>query len=131
MTAVPLLALGGVSAGYRSGAVVHELDLRVDAGEVVALIGANGAGATTIVLTISGLLAHTEGTIELLGDHHPERRRVTTRTVLRRARRGLAVVLDDRAVFGELTVAENLRLGRLAGLRSHGGPRSGTTPGPP
>ena len=56
-------------------AVVREIDLRVDAGEVVALIGANGAGKTTTLLTLAGELAPIEGEVRFLGE--PTRHRCT------------------------------------------------------
>jgi branched-chain amino acid transport system ATP-binding protein len=107
----PLLVLEGLRAGYDGTPVVRELDLHVDAGEVVALLGPNGAGKTTTLLTVSGLLPVIAGSIEVLGAHLPSRRTRPHRL----ARRGLAHVPEDRALFGQLTVRENLR---VAGARS-------------
>ena len=106
MSATRLLTLAGLAAGYDGVPVVRALDLHVDAGEVVALLGPNGAGKTTTLLTISGLLAPLAGEVDVLGGP-PSRRRPH-----RVARRGLAHVPEDRALFGGLTVRENLRLGR-------------------
>lgn len=107
-----VLALRGLCAGYDRTPVVHDLDLTVGAGEVVALLGANGAGKTTTLLTVSGLLAPLGGDIELFGEVLPRRRRVRPDAIARRSRSGLAHVPEDRGLFFDLTVAENLRLGR-------------------
>jgi branched-chain amino acid transport system ATP-binding protein len=106
-----VLELRGLRAGYGSTAVVRDLSLHVDAGEVVALLGPNGAGKTTTLLTISGLLPVLGGGVEVLGAHLPSRR--TRPQAL--ARRGLAHVPEDRSLFTQLTVAENLRLARGKG----------------
>ena len=92
-------------AGYGALAVVHGIDLRVGEGEMVALLGANGAGKTTTLLTISGLLRPLGGEVVLLGDVVNG---IAPHVV---ARRGIAHVPEDRALFTQLTVAENLRLG--------------------
>jgi branched-chain amino acid transport system ATP-binding protein len=101
-----LLTLGGVATGYDGVAVVRDLDLHVDAGEVVALLGANGAGKTSTLLCVSAINRILSGDVELFGESI---RGTRNPNVL--ARRGLAHVLEDRALFFQLTVAENLRLG--------------------
>lgn len=95
----------GVSAGYSGAAVVQNLDLEVSAGEVVALLGPNGAGRTTTLLTISGFLPAISGEVFVLGALVPAGRPHLV------ARRGLAHVPEDRAIFRSLTVLENLQLG--------------------
>jgi branched-chain amino acid transport system ATP-binding protein len=100
------LRLAGLHAGYEDVAVVRDLTLHVEEGEVVALLGPNGAGKTTTLLTVSGLIAPLAGQIDLLGAGPPSIRRP-----FEAARRGLAHVPEDRSLFGDLTVAENLRLG--------------------
>jgi len=107
-----LLRLEGVTAGYDGNAVVHEVDLVVGRGEILALIGSNGAGKSTTLLTISGLVPLMSGTIEMLGETSAPRRRTPTAEVWRRARRGVAHVPEDRGLFYDLTAMENLRLGR-------------------
>lgn len=94
-----------VSAGYGDVTVVRDLDLHVDAGEVVALLGRNGAGKTTSLLTLAGALRLTAGDVHFLG--RPDRS-----SLQNRARRGLGLMTDDRSVFFGLTVRENLRLAR-------------------
>lgn len=106
MTSV--LEVVGLSAGYDGTAVVHDVDLRVAAGEVVALLGSNGAGKSTTLLAVSGLVPLMAGTVRI-GDEEVAGR-VSSAQVARRARAGLAHVPEDRGLFGELTVAEHLRL---------------------
>jgi branched-chain amino acid transport system ATP-binding protein len=108
----PLLAASGLTLGYEGVPVVHDLDLTVSAGEVVALVGANGAGKTTTLLGLSGLLPPLGGRAEVLGQVLPHGRRARPGAVWRLARAGMAHVPEDRALFYDLTVAENLRLGR-------------------
>ena len=85
--------------------MVRGLTMHVDAGEFVALLGPNGAGKTTTLLTISGLLPAISGRIIACGAQ------VTGRRPHRLARAGLAHVPEDRALFFDLTVRQNLRLG--------------------
>jgi branched-chain amino acid transport system ATP-binding protein len=100
-----LIHIDGVSAGYGGIPVVRGLDLHVDAGEVVALLGPNGAGKTTTLLSCSGIVKVLDGSITILGDsvHYGSPHRM--------ARRGLGHVAEDRSLFFQLTVDENLRLG--------------------
>jgi len=99
-----LLEAKAVHAGYGSVTVVRDLDLHVDAGEVVALLGPNGAGKTTTLLTLSGVLAPLGGEVRWKGE-------VTREPLYKRARRGLGLVTEDRALFRQLTTLENLRIG--------------------
>jgi len=95
----------GVDAGYGSVTVVRDLNLRVESGEVVALLGRNGAGKTTALLTLAGALRPLAGEIHFLGANDRA-------SLASRARRGLGLMTDDRSVFFGLTVRENLRLAR-------------------
>lgn len=97
------ISIRGLRAGYGTLAVVHDIDLDVRSGEVVALLGPNGAGKTTTLLTIAGILPRLGGSIFWNGVDQ----RVSAH---RRARGGVALV-SERAVFRQLTVAGNLRLG--------------------
>jgi branched-chain amino acid transport system ATP-binding protein len=106
-----LIDVVGMSAGYSGVPVVRDLDLHVSAGEVVALLGANGSGKTTTLLTISGLVKCLEGSVSVLG------KPVVFGSPHRMARRGLAHVAEDRSLFFQLTVKENLELG-LRGSRA-------------
>ena len=99
------IEIADMSAGYGGVAVVREIAMRVGPGEVVALLGPNGAGKTTTLLTISGLIKPLSGTVSIDGQE------VDTRAPYKNARRGLAHVAEDRSLFFQLTVEENLKLG--------------------
>lgn len=98
-----LIEARGLSAGYGKMAVVRGVDLRVDAGEVVALIGANGAGKTTTLLSLAGELTPLEGQVRFLG-------RPTTSPMHARCRNGLGYVTEERSVIMDMSVADNLKL---------------------
>ncbi len=99
-----LLALKGVESGYGPMQVLWGIDLAVNAGETVILLGANSAGKTTLLRTIIGLLPCTGGTItfdgEAVGALPPDQR----------IRRGIAF-MSELGVFPGLTIEENIRLG--------------------
>lgn len=101
----PILAVRGLSAGYGGNPCVREIDIEVYPGEVVALLGRNGAGKTTTIMTMAGELAPLAG--EVLWRGQPDRA-----PLYRKARRGLALVTEERSVFMGLTARENLALGR-------------------
>ena len=107
----PLLAVDRLDAGYGRIAVLHQVAVRVDAGEMVAVIGANGAGKTTLLRTVSGLLAPTRGRVLLDGAE------VGGRPAERLATLGLAHVPEGRLVFPTLSVSDNLALGAYARRR--------------
>ena len=92
-------------AGYGDVTVVRDLNLYASSGEIVALLGRNGAGKTTALLTLAGALRPLSGEIRFLGA--PDRSSLAAR-----ARRGLGLMTDDRSIFFSLTVRENLRLAR-------------------
>ena len=95
----------GVDAGYGDATVVRDLNLRVDSGEVVAVLGRNGAGKTTALLTLAGALHPLAGEVWFMG--------VENRSSLAgRARQGVGLMTDDRSVFFSLTARENLRVAR-------------------
>jgi branched-chain amino acid transport system ATP-binding protein len=93
----------GLSAGYGQLAVIRDLDLHVDAGEVVALIGRNGAGKSTTLLTLAGELKPMAGEVRWLGS-------ATTAPMHVRCREGLGYLTEERSVIMNLTAADNLRL---------------------
>ncbi|HET6509982.1 MAG TPA: ATP-binding cassette domain-containing protein [Baekduia sp.] len=105
------IATEGLSAGYDRRAVVTGLDLRVESGEVVALLGANGAGKTTTMLTLAGELPPLAGSVAIDGA-------AGRAPLYRRARRGLALVTEERSVFMRMSTADNLRVGRCDRARA-------------
>ena len=98
-----LIEARGLSAGYGAMAVVREIDLHVDAGEVVALIGANGAGKSTTLLTLAGELPPLGGETWWKGAR-------TTAPTHVRCRNGLGYLTEERSVIMNLTAGDNLRL---------------------
>ncbi len=92
----------GLVAGYGKVTIVRDVDLEVRQGEVAALLGPNGAGKTTTILTLAGELAPLGGIVRF-------RAFEGNLPLHKRARAGLALVTDARAVFMRMTVAENLR----------------------
>jgi branched-chain amino acid transport system ATP-binding protein len=100
-----LLVLDGISVGYGPVEVLHQVSLHVAEGELVCLLGANGAGKSTTVRTISGLLRPTAGAITFLGE------RLDGRPAHAVLRRGIAQCPEGRRIFPEMTVQENLEMG--------------------
>ncbi len=99
-----LLELRSVDAWYGAAQVVRGATLSVDAGEVVALIGRNGAGKTSLLRAIMGLMPRSAGDVLLDG------KSIARLAPYARARRGLGYVPEDRRIFTDLTVRENLEL---------------------
>ena len=100
-----LLELARVNAGYGRARVLFEASLAVNQGEVVMLAGRNGAGKSTTLKAVMGLIART-GEIRFHGQ------RVDRLEPFEIARLGLGYVPEDRRIFGGLTVTENLEVGR-------------------
>jgi branched-chain amino acid transport system ATP-binding protein len=101
---VNLLDVEGLHARYGSAEVLHGIDFAVPAGEVTVVLGANGAGKTTILRSICAMV-HTTGRIVFDG------RDISGLRTDRIARLGVAHVPQGRGTFGDLTVEENLRIG--------------------
>ncbi|MGA5300049.1 ABC transporter ATP-binding protein [Nucisporomicrobium flavum] len=99
-----MLEVTGLSAWYGQARALHEVDVRVDEGEVVSLAGRNGAGKTTLVRCLIGLHQQASGTVRLHG------RDITGLPAHSRARAGMGWVQDDRGIYASLTVEENLLL---------------------
>jgi branched-chain amino acid transport system ATP-binding protein len=103
----PLLETTNLDAGYGSVPVLHDISITVRAGEIVSLLGANGAGKTTFLRAVAGVIPTQSGTIVIQGE--PAQGALQTR-----AKRGLGVVPEERSIFRGLTVKENCR---VAGIR--------------
>jgi branched-chain amino acid transport system ATP-binding protein len=106
MSAAPLLEVRGLNAWYGAAHILFDLDLQVLPGEVVGLMGRNGAGKSTTLKAIMGLVPRRTGQIHFAGQD------ISTLPTHAVARRGLGYVPEDRRVFAELTVLENLAVGR-------------------
>jgi branched-chain amino acid transport system ATP-binding protein len=100
----PALELRGVSAGYGRIEVVHDVDLVVPAGSVVALLGPNGAGKTTTLSAIAGIIPLMQGDLLLDGES------IRGLSTYERTRRGIVIVPEGRSVFPSLSVEDNLEL---------------------
>jgi branched-chain amino acid transport system ATP-binding protein len=103
--AEPYLAAYALHAGYGAVDVLHGVDIEIRRGEAVALLGANGAGKSTIMGILSGLLAPRSGHLRMDGTQ------INENSVVARVRQGLVLVPEGRQVFPELSVRDNLRLG--------------------
>jgi branched-chain amino acid transport system ATP-binding protein len=103
-----LLQANSVTASYGDAQALFGIDLDIDAGEVVALIGANGAGKSTFLKTITGMLAPSSGEIRFDGDRID---RVEASEIVAR---GIAMVPEGRRLFPSLSVEENLQMGALS-----------------
>ena len=106
-----LLEAKALCAWYGAAQILYDVDLEVRRGEVVALMGRNGAGKSTTLKALIGMLARRRGRVNFMGHdisksepHHV-------------ARRGLGYVPEDRRIFTDLTVMENLSVGRQAPRR--------------
>jgi branched-chain amino acid transport system ATP-binding protein len=100
-----LLELAGIRACYGPFEVLHGIDLTVNEGEIVCLLGSNAAGKSTLVKAVLGLVHVTAGTIRFAGE------RIDGLKPDRIIGRGFAVVPEDGQVFANLTVLENLKMG--------------------
>ena len=102
-----MITLENVHAYYGSSHILQGIDLAVEAGEVVSLLGRNGAGKTTTMKTIMGLLPPAQGHINYRGEV------ISGLKPFRIARKGIAYVPEDRAIFIHLSVVENLEIARV------------------
>jgi branched-chain amino acid transport system ATP-binding protein len=100
-----MLEVSGVRAGYGSGEILRGLTFTVAPGEIVAVVGVNGAGKSTTLKVISGLLRASDGHVAADG------RRLSGGSTVEAVRHGIAHVPEGRQVFPGMTVRENLLLG--------------------
>jgi len=118
-----MLAVESLSAWYGAARILYDLSFEVGRGEVVALMGRNGAGKSTTLKSIMGLTAKRQGTVRF------EDRDISGLKPFEIARRGLGYTPEDRRIFADLTVMENLDIGRQPARRfADGAPAPSWTP---
>lgn len=116
-----IMALDMLDAGYTARLrVLHDVDLGVGQSEVLALLGTNGAGKTTVLRAVAGLLAPTKGSVSFVGTG------INSMDAVDRVRSGVVTVLGGRGVFPSLSVADNLRLATWTARRHHKDPAFAT-----
>lgn len=101
-----MLKVAGLNAFYGRAQILYDVELEVGRGEVVALMGRNGAGKSTTMKALMGMLPSRQGAISFCGHD------IAKLPPYRIARLGMGFVPEDRRVFGDLTVMENLDTGR-------------------
>jgi branched-chain amino acid transport system ATP-binding protein len=101
-----LLEAKALNAWYGAAQILFDVDLHVNRGEVVALMGRNGAGKSTTLKALMGLLDRASGSVQFMGAS------ISRHEPYQIARAGLGFVPEDRRIFSELTVTENLEVGR-------------------
>ena len=101
-----MLVAENLSAWYGAARILYDLNFQVNRGEVVAMMGRNGAGKSTTMKTIMGLMARRQGAVCFNGED------ISNRKPFEIARRGLGFTPEDRRIFVDLTVMENLDVGR-------------------
>ncbi len=103
-----MLEVRDIHCAYDGVPVVHGVSIDVAEGEIVAILGANGAGKSTTMRTISGLMHPTSGSVKFMGDD------ITNLSASHTVKKGLCYVPEGRHLFSKLTVRENLELGAFA-----------------
>ena len=106
MSNTSMLTVENLSAWYGAARILYDLNLEVGRGEVVALMGRNGAGKSTTMKAIMGLVDERQGTVRFNGED------ISGSKPFEIARRGLGFTPEDRRIFVDLTVMENLDIGR-------------------
>lgn len=102
-----LLKATGLRAGYGAGDVLQGIDIEIAQGEIVAVLGRNGVGKSTLMKSLIGILPLRSGEVRYQG------RDLSRDSADRRARNGIGYVPQGREIFHHMTVEENLRMGRL------------------
>src|SRR3954470_9402807 len=108
-----MLEVRGLHAGYGALRILRGLDMKIEAGEIVAVLGANGVGKTTLNNTLTGLVRPTEGSVLWMGEE------IAGATPERIVASGLVQVPEGRKIFPHLTVRENLELGSYRRGQAH------------
>ena len=106
-----MLAVESLSAWYGAARILYDLSFEVGRGEVVALMGRNGAGKSTTLKAVMGLIAERKGRVRFNGGD------ISHLKPFEIARRGLGYTPEDRRIFSDLTVMENLEIGRQSRRR--------------
>jgi branched-chain amino acid transport system ATP-binding protein len=101
-----VLEVEGLNAWYGAARILFDVALRIERGEVIAVMGRNGAGKSTTIKAVMGLMARRSGTVRFCG------RDISRLRPFEIARLGIGFVPEDRRIFSDLTVAENLDIGR-------------------
>src|SRR5216684_5220182 len=114
-----LLEVDAINTFRGPAHVLHGVSLNVEDGEVVSLVGRNGAGRTTIIESITGLLPVRSGRIRFRDEE------ITSLPPHRRAKRGIGYAPENSGIFPELTVAENLMISRWLAAKTERGAASG------
>jgi len=99
-----MLRIAGLNVHIQASHILHDVSLEVGEGEVVCLVGRNGAGKTTVLRTVMGYLRPTSGAIEFKG------RSLVGRPTHEVAARGIGFAPEESEIFGDLTVAENIEI---------------------
>jgi len=100
-----ILDLDGVTAAYDTTPILRDIDIAIEAGEIVGVMGKNGVGKSTLMKTVIGLLEPTAGTISYNGQD------ITTAAADERARAGIGYIPQGRDIFPKLTVEQNIKMG--------------------
>jgi branched-chain amino acid transport system ATP-binding protein len=106
---ISMLEIEGLTAGYGDVAVLRDINIRLGAGEIVGLLGANNAGKTTLINSLSGTVKPMSGRILFQGED------ITRLSPRQRVERGIIQVPEGRLVFPEMSIRENLLLGGING----------------
>jgi branched-chain amino acid transport system ATP-binding protein len=104
----PLLDIRQLQVAYGQVTALHDFSCTLAEGEIVALVGSNGAGKTTFLRCVSGLLQAKRGSVEFAGED------ITRLQPNERVERGLVMIPEGRLIFSDFTVEENLKIGAIS-----------------